>query len=90
MTVHFTIEPTPNPNSMKVTVSATLSSNAATYASAADAQKDEFARKLFEIPGIRSVFVINNFATVTKDPSVEWSALRPKLHDTVQQHFQGK
>lgn len=91
MAAHFSIDPTPNPNSMKITVSTVLSPGAAvTYQSAADAQKDDFVKKLFEIPGIRSVFVINNFATVTKDPGADWNAITPKLREVVQQHLQDK
>ncbi len=91
MPVQFSIDPTPNPNSMKITVASTLSSGAArTYRSAEEAAKDEFAQGLFAIPGVRSVFVLKNFATVTKEPAADWGALLPKLHDAVERHFQGK
>ena len=90
MTVQFSIDPTPNPNSLKITVTAVLSPAPMTFSSAADAEKDEFVKKLFAVTGIRSVFVINNFATVTKDPAASWDDLEPKLRETVQAHFQGK
>lgn len=91
MPAQFSIDPTPNPNAMKVTVSAALSPGApVTYNSAAEAEKDAFAKLLFGVAGVRSVFIVNNFATVTKDPGSDWSAIKPKLQDALEQHFQGK
>jgi hypothetical protein len=91
MTVTFSIDPTPNPNSMKITVSTVLSSGVPiTYPSAAEAEKDEFVKTLFAVPGVRSIFVIHNFATVTKDPNSDWQSILPKLQEAVQNHFQGK
>jgi hypothetical protein len=90
MPVEFSIDPTPNPNSMKITVSTVLSPGAVTYGSPAEAEKNDFAKALFAVPGVRSIFVVNNFATVSKDPAADWSDIAPKLRDVVQHHFQGK
>lgn len=90
MTVQFSIDPTPNPNSLKINVSTVLSTAPMTFQSAVEADKNEFVKKLFAVAGIRSVFVINNFATVTKDPSASWDDIEPKLREIVEGHFQGK
>jgi hypothetical protein len=90
MTVQFSIDPTPNPNSLKITVSTVLSAGPMTFQSPAEAEKNELVKKLFTIPGLRSIFVINNFATVTKDPATSWDEIEPKLREVVEGHFQGK
>ncbi|HKS17446.1 MAG TPA: NifU N-terminal domain-containing protein [Planctomycetota bacterium] len=82
------IDGTPNPNSLKFTVSVHVSTKAATFASPADAAADPLAKKLFEVPGVKSVFMISNFVTVTKDPATEWDKIAKKLAKIVEAHFE--
>lgn len=81
------IDPTPNPNSLKITASAPLSPKPVTYATAAAAAPDPLASKLFAVPGVKSVFVLNNFVTVTKDPAVDWGAMADQLAKIVEEHL---
>jgi len=87
MPAQVRIDPTPNPNSLKITVSAPVSPKPVTFASAGAAAADPLARKLFEVEGVTSVFMINNFVTVTKSPDADWNALAEKLGDIVASHF---
>lgn len=81
------IDPTPNPNSLKITVPAQVSSKAVTYASADAAKIDPLASKLFGVSGVKSVFMVANFVTVTKDPAVEWDSIANELAAIVEAHF---
>ena len=73
MPVEIRIDPTPNPNSLKFTVSTAVAPRPSTFANPAAAEQDPLAKKLFAIDGVRSVFMINNFVTVTTAPEADWS-----------------
>lgn len=71
---------TPNPNAAKFTTDRTLvEGRGKSYASADAAKDDPLARRLFQIDGVASVFVVDNFVTVTKDPDASWDDLAPKV-----------
>ena len=87
MPAQVRLDGTPNPNSLKITVSVPVSAKPLTFASAASAQDDPLARKLFQVAGVKSVFMISNFVTVTKDPGTDWDAIAIRLGDIVAAHF---
>jgi hypothetical protein len=65
--------PTPNPNAMKFTLDTTLAEMMDVH-SAVDASTD-FQRAIFAIPGVVSLFGVNDFVTITRDPSAEWDSI---------------
>jgi hypothetical protein len=81
------VDGTPNPNSLKFTVSAPVSAKPATFASSAAAQADPLAKKLFEVSGVKSIFMISNFVTVTKDSATEWESIADTLAGLIEAHF---
>lgn len=87
MPAQVRVDGTPNPNSLKITVSVPVSVRPATFASASSAEADPLAKKLFEVPGVKSVFMVSNFVTVTKDPDADWYAIGDRLRDIVAAHF---
>ncbi len=79
-----TVAGTPNPNAAKFTVDRTLvEGRGRTFSSPDEAQDDPLARRLFEIDGVASVFVLDNFVTVTKLPDVSWQELAPQITRTI-------
>lgn len=75
-----TVTGTPNPNAAKFTVDRTLvEGRGKTFSDRAAARDDPLARRLFEIEGVASVFVVDNFVTVTKRPDASWDELAPKV-----------
>ena len=69
-------EQTPNPESLKFVTNRML------YRGTADFREEELAREwsplateLFELPYVKSVYVCNNFVTITKEPNYEWEDL---------------
>ncbi len=70
------VEGTPNPNAAKFVLgSGTLGSAGRTYFSAADAEGDSLAERLFEIQGVRALFMVDNFITVTRSEDAAWDEI---------------
>lgn len=65
------IETTPNPNSMKLNFSEIVGKSA-TYTTTERQGCPAVAEKLLDIPGVRSIFVCNDFVTVNREPLSEW------------------
>lgn len=77
---------TPNPNAAKFTVDRTLvEGRGRTYASPEEAKGDPLARRLFQIDGVASVFIVDNFVTVTKDAEAYWDDLAPKVTQAIKE-----
>jgi hypothetical protein len=72
---------TPNPNAGKFTVGRTLveGRSGLTFDSADAAAGDAVAARLMAEPGVRSVFMVADFVTVTKDDAASWAELAPRV-----------
>ena len=77
---------TPNPNSMKFSLDVKLpgSFNFSTPAAAAE---HPFARAVFEIEGVSSVFGVNDFVTVSRQPGAEWDRIIEGVTAAVGEHL---
>ncbi len=85
--VQVKAETTPNPNSMKFVVSETLvSQGSRSWSAAEDAAGDPLGEALFRIPGVASVFMVNDFVTVTKDPGASWDELTGPVTEAIETH----
>jgi hypothetical protein len=83
-------EPTPNPNALKFTLNRTVTEGRSkTYASPEAAEASPLAKKLFEIAGVKSVFFLNNFITVTRQPDADWVALARQVEERIRAHYAG-
>lgn len=84
-TVRF--QPTPNPNAGKFTLNRKVLADASSksFYSADDATAHPLASALFEIEGVASLFIVDDFITVTKTPDSNWEALIPRVQSTVEQ-----
>ncbi len=87
MPAQVRVDPTPNPNSLKITLDRAVSAKARTFADAASAADEPLAARLFAVEGVRSVFMVANFVTVTKDPAAPWEGLSERLGRIVAEHF---
>jgi hypothetical protein len=85
--VQFQIGATPNPNAVRVALSQIVFEKPVTYATAAAAEADPLAKKLFAVGNIKQVFFFNNFITVTKEPGADWAAVQPKIAEVLAEHF---
>lgn len=78
-------EPTPNPNAMKFSCSVkVIAKGSVTFNTATAAAGHRVGEALFLVPGVRSVFAVNDFVTVTKEESAGWSTLAPAIEAALQ------
>jgi hypothetical protein len=86
--VRVTAEGTPNPSAMKFTVNRTVrEAGSLSLNSAAEAKGDALGAALFAVEGVRSIFAVNDFVTVTREAEADWSALAPAVEAALTQHF---
>jgi hypothetical protein len=75
-------EPTPNPNAMRLALSApALGDRPRTFATPAAAADVPWAARLLAIRGVVSLFGLRDFLTITKAPDTPWDAILPKAID---------
>jgi hypothetical protein len=81
-------EHTPNPNALKFTLNrAVAEGRSKTYASPEAAEGSPLAKALFEIAGVRSLFFLNNFITVTRQPGSDWAAISRQVEERIRAHY---
>ena len=81
-------EPTPNPNALKFTLNRTVAEGRSkTYAGPEAAEASPLARQLFQIEGVKSLFFLNNFITVTRQPGGDWAAISRQVEERIRAHY---
>ena len=85
----FTIQPTPNPNSLKFTATGTsfIESGMLACANATEAAAHPLSAALFGVEGVFNVLVLPPFATVTKRPETDWNAILPQIETILLEHL---
>jgi Fe-S cluster biogenesis protein NfuA len=74
------IEETPNPNAVKFILREAVSNGTAhSYSSPDQAENDAFAKSLFNVEHVVSVFYMDKMITVEKDDEGDWDDLLPVL-----------
>lgn len=79
-------EMTPNPNTMKFVANRLMIQHdaVAEFMSKAEAKPySPLASELFGFPFVKSVFIANNFVTVTKNDSISWDYITMELREFV-------
>lgn len=87
LTVEF--QQTPNPNAGKFVVSQQVApvGTSKSYYDPDEAREDPVARALMGLEGVRSVFMVDDFITVTKTPAARWDALVPRVEEAIREHL---
>jgi NFU1 iron-sulfur cluster scaffold homolog, mitochondrial len=80
---------TPNPNAGKFVVSQQVApvGTSRSYYEADEAREDPVARALMRLTGVRSVFMVDDFITVTKTPAASWDDLVPQVQAAIREHL---
>lgn len=88
----FQVQPTPNPNSIKITTNAGafIDDGMESFGAAQEAEGHPLGERLFNVPGVVNVFIVPQFVTVTKHPATDWGAVTPKLKSALAEHFQNR
>lgn len=81
-------ESTPNPATMKYIANRTFIENASIeYTDATDAKGAPIVQELFKFPFVKSVYVKNNFVTITKVPVVEWIEVMNEIREFLKEYL---
>ncbi len=81
-------EQTPNPATLKfLPGQVVLSGGTADFRNAREGAASPLARALFNLPGVRAVFLGHDFVTVTKDDPADWPVLKPHVLAAIMDHF---
>lgn len=88
--VRVDIQPTPNIHALKFVVDRKITEGRSqTFRSAEEAAAHPLASRLFAISGVVQVFVLNDFVTVTRDPSRDWNDIAASAETAIREHFAG-
>jgi len=81
-------EETPNPATLKFLPGRTvLGTGTADMPDLESAHRSPLAERLFQVDGVRGVFLGSDFITVTKQTDKEWYLLKPALLGIIMEHF---
>ena len=74
-------EETPNPSSVKFVANKLLlvSGASAEYQNVSETADAPIAKKLFQFPFVKRLYIASNFITVTKQDAVDWEEIRDEL-----------
>ena len=79
---------TPNPATLKFIPGVpVMDAGTADFPAAESASSSPLARRLFQIDGVRGVFLGGDFVAVTKDEALDWFALKPSILAGIMEHY---
>jgi Fe-S cluster biogenesis protein NfuA len=85
------VDLTPNPQALKFVLNESLlRSESRNYAAKEEAENDPLAKGIFEIEGVVSVFYMEKFITVEKDPGVSWGQIQKPLVEYIKNFDQSQ
>jgi hypothetical protein len=85
--VTVTVQPTPNVNALKFVVNRRMTEGRSQTFVDRGSAASPLARDLLAIPGVRQVFFLNDFITVTRTEGTEWDAVVPHAEQLIRQHL---
>jgi Fe-S cluster biogenesis protein NfuA len=85
--IAVSFEQTPNPATMKFSLSMRISDQSYDFPTAQEAHFSPLAAKLFGFPWTSAVFIGPDFITVTKQDWVDWDVLAEPLSGLIREHF---
>ena len=85
--LQVTVQPTPNVNALKFIVNRRMTEGRSQTFTDPNTATSPLARDLLTIPGVRQVFFLNDFITVTRQDGVDWEALVPPAEAAIRRHL---
>jgi Scaffold protein Nfu/NifU N terminal len=76
---------TPNPNAMKFTLDVVLPERIDT--TRGEGTHSQFAQTVLAFDGVASVFGVNDFVTITREPDAEWDPIVCAVEDAAAEHL---
>lgn len=81
-------EATPNPNNMKFVANKKLTVLSKEFKTIGDTEDGTLARKLYEFPFIKEIFIDENYISVQKHNIVEWSEVSNEIRSFIREGLQ--
>ena len=82
------VEATPNPNSLKFSVNRTIwEGRAQTFSSPEQALTSPLARDLLAVPGVKNVFFLRDFVTISREPGAAWEPIAAQVEGILRGHL---
>lgn len=80
---------TPNPNAGKFVVGRQVTplGTSRSYYHLDEVGDDRMAYALLSLPGVRSLFMVDDFVTVTKTAAADWTAIAPEVIRIIDEHL---
>ncbi len=88
MKYQVTYEKTPNPQSLKFVLNTTISNEILEIKDRNQASRSPLAAKILGFPWAKSVFIGENFITITKEEWLEWDMISEPLSQMIQEHLE--
>ncbi len=77
---------TPDENSVKIALSQPIAEEPIVFEDEEDAQEDPLAEELMMIPGVTSLYYMQELVTVNKNPEADWDEIRPKVEQILSEY----
>ena len=82
------VEPTPNPLTLKFLPGRTVAKGGTIfYQNESEILNSPFAKRMFAVDGVNSVFFGSDFITITKDEDLDWQVLKPMVLGAITDHY---
>jgi hypothetical protein len=82
------VQGTPNPNAAKFVLGESLlGDEGQTYFDPEAAEGNSLAERLFGVEGVRALFMVDNFITVTKAEGASWDDLVEPIREAIAQEL---
>ena len=81
-------ESTPNPGVLKFVSNKLIVDGSFEFNNIDEAQQMEFAKKLFELPYVKSLYISKNFVSITKYDIKEWDEITNELRNFIKNYLE--
>ena len=88
MSFQVTYETTPNPHSLKFVVNRPICTEKLEIQDRSQASRSPLAAKILGFPWAKTVFLGENFITVTKEDWLDWDSLSDPLSELIKEHLE--
>jgi hypothetical protein len=87
--LQLTVQATPNANALKFVTNRRMTEGRSQTFTDPSTASSPLARDLLAIAGVRQVFFLNDFITITRHEGVEWDTVVPRAEALMRQHLGG-
>jgi hypothetical protein len=87
--LQLSVQPTPNENALKFVTNRRITEGRSQTFTDPSTAVSPLARDLLAISGVRQVFFLNDFITITRHGGVEWDDVVPKAEALIRTHLAG-